>query len=130
MATYFGYDLGIRREGVFYSLFVLFQKIGVGVGISATSYILQGAGYISGSQEGTQQPESVIVALKIMAGPIPAALLVLSLIFAFFYPLDRAQVEEIRNRLDERKALLASPKVAPPTRRSGGPTSSGSDVTL
>jgi GPH family glycoside/pentoside/hexuronide:cation symporter len=104
------HDNGFRREGVFYSLFVLFQKIGVAVGISATSYVLQAVGYVS-STDGDPldiQPDSVILALRVMFGPVPIVLLVLSLVFAWFYPLDREMVEDIRERLAERRALLAN----------------------
>lgn len=90
---------GVRREGVFYSLFVLFQKVGLAIALSASSYALSGAGYISpaAAQPDTDplyQPPSVILTLKLVNGPIPGILVFLAMIISFFYPLGRAKVAE------------------------------------
>jgi GPH family glycoside/pentoside/hexuronide:cation symporter len=38
---------GTRREGDMYSIFVLFQKIGLGIALSVSSWVLGWAGYVS-----------------------------------------------------------------------------------
>jgi len=100
---------GARREGVFYSLFVLFQKVGLAIALSATSYALSGAGYISPSAaqpdaDPLYQPNKVILTLKLINGPIPGILVFFAIIFSFFYPLGRAKVAENAAILKQRRA--------------------------
>ncbi len=38
-------------------------------------------------------------------GPIPAVLLMISLVFAFFYPISKKKHEEILKQLEDRKYL-------------------------
>lgn len=98
---------GIRREGVFYSLFVLFQKMGLAIALSASSYLLAGVGYIapgsSPGQDGNYQPESVLFALKLLVSPVPAGMLLIGLIISWFYPLTRDKIIEVHKALNDRK---------------------------
>eukprot|EP01122_Echinamoeba_exundans_P014115 TRINITY_DN6333_c0_g1_i1.p1 TRINITY_DN6333_c0_g1~~TRINITY_DN6333_c0_g1_i1.p1 ORF type:complete len:522 (-),score=77.27 TRINITY_DN6333_c0_g1_i1:23-1588(-) len=108
---------GQRREGVFYSLFVLFQKIGAATALSVSSYVLGLTGYVTPSRETTSeqiadvQPPSVIMALRIMTGPVPAVMLFISLLVSWFYPLDKELVLEMQGELRERRRLIAKAEV-------------------
>ena len=108
---------GQRREGVFYSLFVLFQKVGLAIALSSSSYALSGAGYISPSAaqpdaDPLYQPKGVILTLKLINGPIPAVLVVFAMLAAFFYPLGRAKVAENAEILKQRRADAEAAKPA------------------
>lgn len=76
--------------------------------MAVSSYILGFAGYINpqyGSGHGNEgQPETVELALKVLVGPIPATLLLLSFIFVSFYPLSKAKVEEIHRLLAQKRS--------------------------
>jgi len=82
--------------------------------LSISSYTLELSGYISpdretpDQQEADYQPDSVILALRIMMGPVPAVLLFGSLLISWFYPLNKQLVDEIHYQLDERKKLIAA----------------------
>lgn len=103
---------GVRREGVFYSLFVLFQKVGLAIALSGSSYALSGAGYISpayaSAEDPLYQPAAVLTTLKLVNGPIPGVLIALACIISFFYPLGRAKVEENSAILKQRRADAAA----------------------
>jgi len=62
------------------------------------------AGYVNPKDEpGAKdyQPDSVITALRIMLGAIPAALLGFSNLLVWFYPLTKEKVTEIQIKLTE-----------------------------
>jgi GPH family glycoside/pentoside/hexuronide:cation symporter len=96
---------GQCREGAFYSLFVLFQKAGLALALALSSYVLGLAGYQSPESESAQdqeqnyQPPAVILTLRLLVGPCSGALILLSFIFIWYYPLGRTKVEEIHEEL-------------------------------
>lgn len=92
---------GIRREGVFYSLFVLFQKMGLAIALSGSSYLLAGVGY--SSSNGDNQPEKVILALRLLVSPVPTIMLLLSIIISWFYPLTRERIAYVHEKLREKR---------------------------
>jgi glycoside/pentoside/hexuronide:cation symporter, GPH family len=53
----------------------------------------------------TQQPQSAVLGIRLLIGPIPAILLTIGIIFAIKYPLGRDQftsiVEELRTRREK-----------------------------
>jgi glycoside/pentoside/hexuronide:cation symporter, GPH family len=89
---------GYRREGIFYSWFVFFQKIGLGLSLGFSSLALGWAGYIPpDSQTSVEdpQPYSVIIALRLMVSAIPGVLLVISMVSVWLFPITRASHAEI-----------------------------------
>ncbi|MBL8056376.1 MAG: MFS transporter, partial [Anaerolineales bacterium] len=95
---------GQRREGLFAGFFVLLQKLGLAVGLGVSGWVLDLAGYVRGvpGQAVPPQPESVLLALRILVGPAGAAILVLSFVAAYLYPITRAKHAEIRAQLKAR----------------------------
>jgi Na+/melibiose symporter-like transporter len=73
--------------------------------LALSSYVLGLAGYQSPESESSEQkeedyqPPSVILALRILVGPISGFLLLLSFVFIWFYPLGRTKVEEVHEEL-------------------------------
>jgi GPH family glycoside/pentoside/hexuronide:cation symporter len=78
---------GRRHEGIFYSLVTLFKKIASSIAIPLTLLVLDWSGYVS--NVAVQKP-STILAIRVLTGPVPSILLVGGIIFALFYPLNRA----------------------------------------
>lgn len=93
-----------RHEGMFYSLITLLGKIGNSLAGPASLLILQATGYQAGA---AVQPDSALLGIRLVIGPVPAILLVGGIVFALFYPLSREQhhkiVEELRIRREARK---------------------------
>ncbi len=103
-----------RHEGMFYSLITLMGKIGNSLAAPFSLMVLQLTGYQSGS---VVQPDSALMGIRLVIGPLPALLLTGGIIFAIFYPLSREQhhkiVEELRLRREARKQEREDKKKVP-----------------
>jgi len=95
---------GQRREGSYYAFASFFQKLGTGVAVWAMGQVLYRAGYVTPTQAVPvpQQPTQAIQAIRWFMGPVPTALLVLSVIFAWFYPITREVHASLREQLAAR----------------------------
>lgn len=97
---------GKRREGVFYGYLVFFRKLASALATFAVGQVLSATGFIS-SQQGSafvQQPQSALLAMRFFVGVVPAAMLLLAIITAWRYPLDRETYNDIRRRLEARRS--------------------------
>ena len=88
---------GERREGIFFALVVQLQKIGIAVALLVVGNILDSAGYIPRSTG--QQPETALWAIRMIIGPLPITLLIISFIFAYFYPITQAIHQDILSQI-------------------------------
>jgi len=96
---------GERHEGMFYSLITLAQKIATSVAVPLALLVLDFTGYIPNS---AMQPGSAVNGIRIVAGPIPATLLCLGILFASLYPLGRESYTQIARDLDARRKAKIS----------------------
>ena len=95
---------GQRREGSFYAFASFFQKLGTGIALWALGQALAQAGYLT-PVEGQLlpvQPEAAVNAIRMAIGLIPAVLLVVSILFAWRYPITRQEHRHLRDQLIER----------------------------
>ncbi len=96
---------GKRREGIYAGYLVFFRKLATAVSVFAATTVLNLAGF----QEGTtgsqfiQQPESALLALRLLVGIIPAIMLMVAIVVAWQYPLDREAHDTIRRQLIEQR---------------------------
>jgi GPH family glycoside/pentoside/hexuronide:cation symporter len=97
---------GQRREGVFYAFMTLLQKVGLGLGLFLVSLALQFSGFVSGAME---QPASALLAIRIFIGPVPMVLLILSMVLARFYPINRQAHAAMLLQLAERHRADETP---------------------
>lgn len=101
---------GQRREGLFYAFFVFLQKLGLSLGLFISGWMLDLAGYVrvTPGQAVPTQPESVLLVLRALVGPIGAAILLVSLWAVWRYPITREKHAEIRAALEARSAGQAA----------------------
>ena len=113
------YQTGERHEGVFYSLITLLGKIANSIAVPLSLVILELTGYVPNAEV---QPDSALLGIRLVIGPIPALLLITGIIFAIFYPLSREKyqhvVTELQQRRAERKRLRAQKKQKPDLKKS------------
>lgn len=97
---------GVRREGVYYGVFVLVQQAGLSLGLAGSNLALEAAGYVNPEVAGevAAQPGSVATTLRALVSLVPLALLLLSLPFLRAYPITRARHAEIEAALADRPA--------------------------
>lgn len=99
-------ETGRRREGIFYGVFVFLQKLGLALGLFITGQVLGAAGYIRSipGQPPPAQPENALFAIRLMVGPAGAAILLLSFVAVYLYPITKARHSEIQAQLAARRA--------------------------
>ncbi|MDJ0597316.1 MAG: MFS transporter [Crocosphaera sp.] len=97
-------ETGQRREGVFYAFMVLLQKFGLALGLFLVGIVLEAAGFVEQipGQPIPTQPETALFAIRIAVAPLPAIILIIGLILAYFYPITREVHGSIRLKLQER----------------------------
>jgi GPH family glycoside/pentoside/hexuronide:cation symporter len=98
------FQTGKRHEGMFYSLITLMQKVASSIAIPLVLLLLDVTGYVPNS---AQQPPSALLGIRIVIGPIPAALLCAGILFAVLYPLSREGHAQIVQELEGRRAKQA-----------------------
>ena len=104
-----------RREGVFYGFMVLLQKTGIAFGVFMVARALSAAGYVTPTDAVPVpvQPETALNAIRLFIGPIPAVILLLSLVIAYFYPITRQRHARIVRVLERRRQRKTRPALAP-----------------
>ncbi len=97
---------GKRREGIFYGFMVLLQKFGLALALWLVGEALSRSGFIEtvAGQPTPVQPDSALLAIRFVIGPLPIVFLVCGLILAYFYPITREVHAEIRLKLKQRQA--------------------------
>ncbi len=101
---------GRRREGAYYGFFVLLQKLGLAIGLFLVSQALALAGYITpppGTTTPIVQPDSALLAIRLMIGPIPALILAAGIYLVYRFPITKAGHEETLKKLAARKAAAS-----------------------
>ena len=97
---------GQRREGSYYAFASFFQKLATGLALWGMGQALALTGYITPLPSGPLpvQPQAAVTAIRVFAGPIPAVLLFLAVLFAWKYPITRASHQATLQELSEREA--------------------------
>jgi GPH family glycoside/pentoside/hexuronide:cation symporter len=81
---------GQRREGLFFSFLVFFQKVGLAIALYIVGRSLDLAGFIAATAP-SAQPATALWAIRLLIGVFPASLILLGLYCAYRYPLTRPQ---------------------------------------
>ncbi|XP_021174281.2 major facilitator superfamily domain-containing protein 2B isoform X1 [Fundulus heteroclitus] len=79
------------HEAIFYSFYVFFTKLAVGITLGLSTLFLEVAGYKTGK---CKQLPPVVSTLKILMGVVPICFFVIGLIILVFYPIN----EDVRRR--------------------------------
>lgn len=97
-------ETGERREGSYYAFFSFFQKMATGVAVWGMGQALAAAGYLNPvqGQPLPVQPDAAVDTIRLFMGPIPAVLLILSILFAWRVNITReshqAMVEKLKGQ--------------------------------
>ncbi|MEG2158572.1 MAG: MFS transporter, partial [Clostridia bacterium] len=103
------YKNGVRREGAIFGLTSFLYKLANGVAIAIVGVVLGAFGYVEGAGsyidvvEGFQQPESALLAIRILISCLPGTIFLLSLIFSRKSDFNRSRMAEIHAELDRRR---------------------------
>lgn len=97
---------GVRREGIYYGLFIFLQKLGVGISIAVANAGLDAVGYLNPRDFGelATQPDSVLLTLRLLVSWVPMVSLILAIPLVVAYPITRQKLADIQKELAERNA--------------------------
>ena len=97
------YVNGVRREGAYYGICQFMYKIGSGIVVSVVSAVLGAFGYVE-STDGSviDQPDSALMAIRIVMGTVPGVFFLISLIFTWKGRIDRDRFATIKEELAKR----------------------------
>jgi GPH family glycoside/pentoside/hexuronide:cation symporter len=93
---------GSRKEGVFFGVVSLLNKVANSVAVPWVALVLAATGY--DESRGLDQPAGTLGALRLLVGLVPGVLLALGVAAAAAYPLSRDRHDRIRRLLVVRKA--------------------------
>jgi GPH family glycoside/pentoside/hexuronide:cation symporter len=91
---------GERREGIYNGAFMFVRKLGGSIAVALALGILGWLGF----EQGDEQSESVLTAIRLLTTVAPAVFLAAAVMFAWSYPLSRARHAEIVTALEAREA--------------------------
>jgi glycoside/pentoside/hexuronide:cation symporter, GPH family len=98
----FGYARsGVRREGVYYSIWTFMTALGGALAGFLVGQFLTLFGYVANAV----QSSTSILGMRLLIGPLPAVLILLSNLALAFYPLDRKRYEALQESIREREAV-------------------------
>jgi GPH family glycoside/pentoside/hexuronide:cation symporter len=83
---------GSRKEGAYYGMWTFFSKIGSSLAALVSGLILSASGYIADAV----QSGPALFAIRLIIGPVPAAIFIGAAILVQFYPLDEKTCKEMQ----------------------------------
>jgi len=92
---YAQWKLGARTEGIQYGIYVFITKLGASLSMLLAGWGLDLSGYVAN----VSQSEASLSGIRIMTSFVPAAFLVLGIIFLFFYPIDEKMHQKMVNEI-------------------------------
>ncbi len=97
---------GRRQEGIYYGVKNFIRKLTGAVAIFLALQVLGWFGYQNPPEGATHfvQPDSALMAMRVLIGPFGAALLLSAILMAWLYPLTRERHTRIRKLLARKKA--------------------------
>jgi len=97
---------GIRQEGAYAGVTVFIDKLARSVVLALLPAVLSWTGYVQPTLANSApvQPLSALTSMRVMISFFPAALLVISIVVAWNYPITRRRYARIRKGLERRRA--------------------------
>jgi glucuronide carrier protein len=117
------WKMGVRTEGTTYATFSFTRKMGQAFGGAAAAYTIGFGGYVSG--KGVVQSDSAISAIKLAAGVVPAAFVLISVAVMAIYPLTEARFRELVQETAQRRVAREATAMAQPVPKVLPPAQSG-----
>jgi len=97
-------ETGLRREGVYYSLWTFMIKLGQAAAGLMVGVILEAFGYVPDVAQST----SALFGIRFLIGPVTGICFGLGILVLLFYPIDKARYAEIQARIAERESRSGS----------------------
>ncbi|MGL4369472.1 MAG: MFS transporter [Spirochaetota bacterium] len=86
---------GVRREGIYYGLWIFMIKVGQGFANFIVGLILMKSDFVANAV----QSASAIMGIRLLIGPCTLIFFIISIIVLWFYPINNARYAEIREEI-------------------------------
>ena len=96
---------GQRREGTYSGFLVFLRKLAGAAAILLVGQVLGFAGFIESGGDVVVQPQSAITALRFLVSGVPIMLLLVAIVAAWHFPMEREDHDQIRRQLIARRAV-------------------------
>ncbi len=100
------WNSGVRAEGLNYAIFSFTSKVGLGVGGAIAAYTISIGGYTASAASQTQ---SALQSIRIAAGGLPAALILIAAATMAAYPLTEKAFRALIADIAQRRAATTVP---------------------
>ncbi len=94
---------GVRREGAFFGVNALITKPAQSIAIALIPALLEAGQFVTRQSQGgaitRDQPESAVLAIRVLIGLIPGVVMLLGAAILFLYPLRGRRLEDMQRRL-------------------------------
>lgn len=101
---------GKRHEGVSFSVATIAHKASAAGAVVLALLVLDVTGYVS--QAAVQTPQAIL-GIRLVIGPVPALVLVMGIMLALFYPLNRERYTQVVMGLRARRAAQGVQDTSP-----------------
>lgn len=104
------YNNGVRREGAYYGIISFAYKLASGISIAIVSLIIGAFGYVEGAgsyiEVGSNfvQPDSALMAIRVILSVLPGLAYLAAIIFAWRSNIKKERIEKITEELHIRRA--------------------------
>jgi len=88
---------GTRREGMYYGINALIMRSSVAISAGIIAFIQVHTHYVAKLTDPRLQPHTAVVGFRLLMSVIPAALMLIGLLFINRYPLYGQKLQEIRS---------------------------------
>lgn len=92
---------GERREGIFYGVFGLTDKISRTLAIIILGWVLEFTNYVPNAEQNTE----ALLGIRILFGPAPAILILLAIPILLIYPVNKKNHTALVNSIKQKKEL-------------------------
>ncbi len=99
----------MRRKGVSYGLWTFMIKVRGALAGLSVGVFLGLFGYVPDVAQST----SSLLGIRLLVGPVTALFFILGIVFLHFYPIDRAQYEQIRKKISALEGKRTEPVSGP-----------------
>ncbi len=103
---------GRKNEGVYTGVMTFLRKLTTTLALFGISLSLDLTGYVPALDEGSRQNDTVLLAIRLITTSAPAVFLVIAVIFALRYPIDKRT-----HALMLKKLTPGSPRLSPEEQR-------------
>ncbi len=91
---------GERKEGAFYGIWTFTLKVGQALAALLTGWLLSVSGFVPDVEQGGD----ALFAIRLLIGPLPAIVFVLSCLVLYFYPINEKRYAEIVEEIKKMEA--------------------------